>query len=235
MQRNPALRPRPVKHLKTIVLFLLTVLAARVLYLIIVEYPSYFPPDFDSAFLTGREDFFYGFYQYAFYAHIICGPLALLAGFVLMFSGWTSRWHRMHRCLGRIHVANVVVVLAPSGLVMATHAYTGPVAGIGFGLLAVATAGSALATVHYAMAGKLVSHRAWATRCFILLCAPLLLRLMSGVVIVFQRESVLTYQLSAWLSWIVPLAVFEIWSLVNNQASSGISAEARHVPTTKNA
>ena len=51
---------------------------------IVLNYGSYFPPDFSSDFLLGRESYFFGNYRWAFYAHIVVGPLTLLAGLFLV-------------------------------------------------------------------------------------------------------------------------------------------------------
>ena len=202
--------------IRRIACWLIVILFARVLILIVAEYHSYFPADFDSAFLTGRREFFDGIYSVAFYAHIISGPLTLVMVFFLLISGASGRWMRVHRQTGLVMVWLVVLVMAPSGLVMATHAYTGAIAGWGFALLSLVTSFSALATKRHALAGNSSCHRVWATRLFICMCSPLLLRLISGVVIVLQQESELTYRLSAWCSWIFPLAFYEFWRLSMN-------------------
>ena len=59
-------------------------LILRALVSIVANYSDYFPPDFQSSFLQGREGTFPGTYQWAFYVHIFSGPLVLLNGLVLM-------------------------------------------------------------------------------------------------------------------------------------------------------
>jgi hypothetical protein len=54
-------------------------------------------------------------------------------------------------------------------------------------------------------------HRRWATRCFLLLASPLLLRLIAGAAIVTHMESDWFYRLNAWLSWLIPLTIYETW------------------------
>jgi hypothetical protein len=194
------------------------VLLAKVLVSIVYEYRRYFPPDFDAAFLTGREATFTTTYAVAFYTHIIAGPLTLLLGAFLMSSGAKKRFARMHRVAGRVQVALVLLALVPSGLVMARQAFAGPIAGAGFTALSVATGGTALAAMAYALQQKFASHQRWATRCYVLLVSPLLLRLVSGFLIVMQRESAWAYCANAWLSWLVPWAVLEAW-LVSRRAN----------------
>lgn len=187
-------------------------LAFRVLYLIVKEYPLYFPADFQqSAFLTGRREFFSGIYRTAFYVHIVIGPATIVLAIFLLFTGLKARSMKLHRTAGQLLVGLTVLLLAPTGLVMATRAYTGLFAGIGFATLSILTAASALVTLFLARQRKFKRHQVWAIRTFILLCSPLILRLMSGVFIVTDLESPWTYRINAWLSWLLPLLLFEIW------------------------
>jgi hypothetical protein len=190
----------------------LVVLFAKVLVAIVWEYRWYFPANFDaSAFLSGRRYTFVGLYRAAFYAHILCGPVAVVLGVFLMLSGGRARYRRIHRVVGRLQMLLVLAVLVPSGLAMAREAYSGPIAGLAFAALSVATGFSAAAAWRLVRARKFRSHRVWATRCFILLASPLLLRVIAGAVIVLDLESDLSYRLNAWLSWLLPLAVYEVW------------------------
>lgn len=106
----------------------------------------------------------------------------------------------------------MIVVVGLSGLVMAGRAYAGPIAGLGFATLAIATMFSGLAAAYYAIHRQLETHQRWAVRCFVLLCSPMLLRIVGGILYVTDLESHVTYQLNAWLSWIVPLAVVVVAS-----------------------
>ncbi len=190
----------------------LTLLFTKLLLSTLYEYRWYFPADFDSPFLTGRQMVFHGIYRTSFYAHIIAGPIAVILGACLILSGGRRRVVQFHRYIGRLQIGIVVLILAPSGLVMANWAHAGPIAGIGFALLSLATAATAIAAVVQARARNFRSHRNWANRCFILLCSPLLLRFISGVLTVMHWDSAWTYQLNAWVSWLAPLAGYEWWS-----------------------
>lgn len=194
--------------------FLLLVLFVRVMYLIIYEYHLYFPPDFSKGFLTDRHGYFWGIYCAAFYSHIAVGPIVLLIAVFLMLSGtgnkYLKRFFHWHRPLGKLQFVLVVFLLTPTGILMSTRANTGAIAGVAFFLLSIATAFSMIAAVWHVRQGNLASHRLWATRCFLMLCSPLLLRLMQGAVIMLDYDSQVTYPYSAWISWSVPLLMFEI-------------------------
>ncbi len=187
-------------------------LFVKVLAAILYEYRWYFPADFESsAFLTGRRASFVGIYPIAFYAHIISGPIAVSLGAFMMLSGGRPKLIRMHRFAGRVLMLIVLAIIVPSGLVMARRAFAGPIAAFGFGSLAIATAACAAMVWRYARIRDFGAHQRWATRYFLLLVSPLLLRVIAGAAIVTQLESDWFYRLNAWLSWLIPLAIYEIW------------------------
>ncbi|MDP6447353.1 MAG: DUF2306 domain-containing protein, partial [Pirellulaceae bacterium] len=194
-------------------------LFAKALLAVLYEYRWYFPPNFDSAFLTGRRESFFGIYSWAFYAHIISGPLTVVLGTYLVLTGGRPRVRAAHRWAGRVQIFVVAAIVAPSGLVMARYAFSGPIAGIAFALLSVATGVTAAVTAWCAITGRLADHQTWAQRCYILLCSPLLLRLVAGFTIVTKIESPWTYRLNAWLSWLVPLAIYEMWRRRTNEST----------------
>lgn len=196
---------------KSILLAALAILFTRVLLGILLEYRWYFPADFDaSAFLSGRRYTFTGFYPAFFYTHVLSGPVAIVLASFLILSGGRARLSRWHRLAGRTLVLIVLFLLFPSGLVMAYQAYAGPPAAAGFGMLSLLTAAAALMAAYHARARRFALHRRWAERCFLLLLSPLILRLIAGVVIVMDIESLWTYRLNAWLSWLGPLMIYEV-------------------------
>src|SRR4029078_5637727 len=84
--------------------WLAVVLILRVLVTILANYPDYFPPNFDSLFLEGREATFTGAYRAAFYVHIVSGPVVLLGGLILLSESVRRRQRGLHRWLGRVHI-----------------------------------------------------------------------------------------------------------------------------------
>ena len=171
------------------------------------SYRDYFPPNFRSSFLWGRSAYFFGIYRWAFYAHIISGPCALIAGLVLINAPFRRRFPSAHRALGRVQIACVVLVVAPSGLWMARYAATGAMAAFGFAALALATAGCAMLGWRAAIRRRFDAHRVWMLRCFVLLCSAVVLRLIGGLSEWLGVDW--TYPIAAWMSWCVPLAILE--------------------------
>ncbi len=208
----------------------LVVLLTKVLASILNEYRWYFPPDFDeSAFLSGRRYAFVGIYRAAFYVHILCGPATIALGAFLVLSGGRTRFRQFHRWAGRSLLVLVLALLTPSGVVMALDAYAGPLAAAGFAGLSVVTAVAVTMSAREARWRRFGNHRRWATRSFLLLISPLLLRLVSGTVIVLDVESDWIYRANAWLSWLVPLVLYECWWRFDKHSQNrfGVPGKAR--------
>lgn len=196
--------------LTTALRWLAAVLILRVLVAILANYPDYFPPNFDSLFLQGRERTFNGIYSVAFYVHIFSGPVVLFLGLALL-NDYVRRRHSVwHRWLGRIHVTVLLVLVLPTSVVMSRHAFGGPLAGLSFLLLSAATAGCAIAGVMQARQHRYQSHRRWMLRCYVLICSAVVLRLISGAAgLVGVPSPEHAYIIAAWSSWLLPLAAFE--------------------------
>lgn len=193
---------------------------------ILRNYPRYLPPDFTSDFLLGRDAYFYGDYQWAFYAHLAAGPVTLLFGLTLMSVALRRRFPAWHRSLGRVQVSVVLLALVPSSLVMSARAATGAVAGLGFATLAIGTAACAVLGWRAAVRRRFAVHEAWMTRLFALLCSAVVLRLMAGLAYLARFDADWLYPAAAWASWLVPLIAYEAWRLTRRDRSSGRRCES---------
>jgi len=191
----------------------LTILAAllvcKVTLSVVIGYRNYFPPNFESDFLLGREAYFWGAYAWAFYVHLVAGPAALLLGTLLISDRFRRAAPRWHRRLGRVQAALLLLLLVPSGLWMARHAATGAVAGWGLGTLAIATAACVVLGVRAAVARRFADHERWMWRTYMLLVSAVVIRLIGGLATVAQFDALWLYPLSCWISWLGPLVVLE--------------------------
>jgi uncharacterized membrane protein len=200
-----------LRILTTALCWLAVALIVRVLATILANYPDYFPPNFDSLFLQGRENTFTGAYRPAFYVHIFFGPVVLFNGLILM-SEYVRRHHGgLHRFLGRVQVVVLLLFVLPSGVVMAQHAFGGWLAGLSFLVLAAATGICAINGVVNARRCRFDRHRRWMLRCYVLICSAVVLRLISGAAgLVGVPNAEAAYIAAAWSSWLLPLAAYEI-------------------------
>ncbi len=196
--------------LKSTSKLLASLLILKIIVGTIVSYRDYMPPNFEAIFLEGRESYFFREYQWAFYPHILSGPCSLLLGMLLISARFRQRYPKWHRVLGRTQVACVLLVVAPSGLWMAWYAAMGPVAGVGFALLAIATGLTVALGWRAAAVRRFDVHRRWMQRCFVLLCSAVVIRVNGGIGLVAGIEVEWFYVQTAWTSWLVPLLVWEM-------------------------
>jgi uncharacterized membrane protein len=206
-------------------------LILRVLVAILTNYPDYFPPNFDSLFLQGRERTFAGVYRPAFYIHIFSSPVVLFNGLILMSEYVRRHYGGLHRILGRVQVVVLLAFVLPSGVVMSRHAFGGWPAGLSFVLLSAATAGCAVVGVVYARRRRYDRHRRWMTRCYVLLCSAVALRLISGAAgLVGVPSPEGAYIVAAWSSWLLPLGAYEIVERWSARRPSSARRIARPAP-----
>jgi hypothetical protein len=177
---------------------------------VVLNYRNYVPPNFNSDFLRGREAYFSGSYQWAFYTHIAAGPVSLLLGTVLVSERFRRSLPKWHRSLGRIQALGVLFFLAPSGLWMAFRADAGPVAAVGFAVLAVLTGMCVALGWRSAVRRRFADHRLWMWRCYLLLCSAVVLRLTVGLATVMEFQSTWLEPAVAWTSWLLPLTAYEL-------------------------
>ena len=190
---------------------LFVLLVGKVVLVTFASYRDYMPPNFAVDFLLGRRDYFWQGYHRAFYCHIVSGPISLLLGMILVSDRFRQRWPKWHRLLGKIQVACVLLVVAPSGLCMAWYAALGPIAGVGFATLAVATGGTVALGWRAAVHRRFDAHRRWMLRCFVLLCAAVVIRVNGGVGSVMGIEAEWYDIQTAWTSWLMPLIGWEVF------------------------
>lgn len=195
---------------RTLFKLTLTLLALKVVLVTFITYRDYMPPNFDSDFLAGRQSYFWQGYHWAFYPHIVAGPVTLLLGLVLLSESYRRRWPRWHRRLGRIQAVLVLLVVVPSGLAMGLRAAFGPIAAAGFVGLSIATAATVTMGWRAAVQRRFDFHQKWMLRCFALLFSAVVIRLNGGIGSIFEIDANWYYIQSAWTSWIIPLIGVEL-------------------------
>ena len=183
--------------------------------LILTPYPHYVPPDFGFGFLRNKSQYFYrSGYFFGFYAHIFGAPLALFAGGLQVSRTLRERSPGFHRRMGQVYVAAVLLFAAPGGLVMSSKAYGGWSSTICFALLAAVTWCSTFVGWRAARAYEIERHVRWMTRSYVLICSAVFLRLTHFSLQPLNLSNELTYQLSAWISWLVPVMILGlVWRI----------------------
>ena len=123
--------------------------------------------------------------QAAFYAHVVAGGLALVAGPFQFWRGLRDRHRSVHRWIGRTYLA-AIAIAGVSGLVMAPFNSAGLVGFFGFGTLAVLWLATGWLAYRAIRRRDVANHRAWMMRNFALTYAAVTLRLWLGVLIAVQ-------------------------------------------------
>lgn len=75
-----------------------------------------------------------------------------------------------------------------------------------------------------------MDHRRWMWRCYLLLCSAVVLRVLGGLGTVVGPVGPWYDPLATWLSWLAPLAVFEIRERLQNpraKSASGLVTSSR--------
>ncbi len=155
------------------------------------------------------------------YTHAFASIVALTLG-PLQFSARLRQTHtNLHRWLGRTYLAVGVLVGGLSGLYMSQYAFGGPVARLGFALLALAWLYTGIRAYLAVRRGAIGEHRKWMVRNFSLTFAAVTLRFYLPSSMVAGIEFELAYPVIAWLCW-VPNLVFAEWryNSTHNSASS---------------
>lgn len=116
----------------------------------------------------------------------------------------------LHRTLGRIYVVSCIVS-GFAGLLLSFGNTTGPVAGFGFGLLAVIWVYANVQAWRLAQARRFDEHRRWMIRSFALTFGAVTLRIYIPLSQMMGIDFVIAYQAIAWLAWVPNLLLAELY------------------------
>lgn len=146
-----------------------------------------------------------------FLAHVFAASTALLLGGFQFIPKLRARALPVHRWLGRGYVL-AILIGGLSGLVIGTQAVGGPIAALGFGLLAVSWLGVTAIALWHVRAGNIAAHRRWMIRSFALTFGAVTLRIYLLIFGLNGFEYAEASVYLAWISW-VPNLMFAEWLL----------------------
>ena len=154
------------------------------------------------------------------WGHILGGPLALALA-PLQQSVWLrQRWPRVHRWSGRLYGA-AVLIAGLAGMTLAPTSDASNFARAGFVVLGVLWLFSTFKGIQFAMRGDLSRHRWWMERSIALTFSAVTLRLIMGPLMASGWSVAQTYDITAWGSWVLNLAILEIWQRKRKAAPEG--------------
>ena len=146
----------------------------------------------------------------AFVLHTTFGGLALLLGPWQFLSAIRRRRPAWHRWAGRAYLLCCLV----SGLAAYPVAFgtvAGPVATAGFASMATAWLATNALAYRAVRQGRYAQHRRWMVRSYALTLAAVTLRFALLVPLLTDLDFMPVYRLTSWGSWIVNLALAELW------------------------
>ena len=146
--------------------------------------------------------------------HIVGGMLALGLGPFQFLRGLRTKRPSVHRWLGRGYLLGILLG-GTAGLYMATFAYTGAVASVGFGALALLWLSTGALAYRAIRQGDVNTHRRWMVRNFALTFAAVTLRLQLPFLAAGFGFDV-GYRIVAWSCWAPNLLLIE-WFLNRRQ------------------
>ena len=145
----------------------------------------------------------------AFYVHIIFGGLSLLVGWPQFSAPWRSRRLQLHRNLGKVYVA-AVLLSGLAGCFVALEATGGLVSSLGFGMLALLWLGTTLKGYADIRRGRVEAHRRMMVYSYAAAFAAVTLRIWLPILSAATGDFVAAYRAVAWLCW-VPNLAFAWW------------------------
>ena len=138
--------------------------------------------------------------------HIVASGLALLVGPFQFNRALRRRAPRVHRTMGRIYVAAVMVGGLAGGSI-ALFSDSGLIAGFGFFALAIAWLSCTVRAYLAVRARDYISHQRWMTRSFALTFAAVTLRIYIPLALAAGVGFADSYPAIAWLCWVPNLVV----------------------------
>jgi hypothetical protein len=154
------------------------------------------------------------------WGHILGGPLALALAPVQLWGWLRATRPALHRWSGRLYGV-AVLVAGLAGLTLAPTSEASDFARTGFMVLAVLWIGITGRGIWLAMQGDLAGHRWWMERSLALTFAAVTLRVIMAPLMATGWTVSETYNVTAWGSWLLNLAILEWWQRKSKRAPLG--------------
>lgn len=143
--------------------------------------------------------------------HFFGAGLALALAPLQLSGAVRRRLPALHRIGGWLYAGGILVA-GLAGLSLAMNAHGGVASGSGFATLSVLWILATGIGIRHAAAGNVAAHRRWMCRSVAMTFAAVTLRLMLGLGAgVLELPFTGVYVATAWGSWLLNLAVCELW------------------------
>jgi Predicted membrane protein (DUF2306) len=153
--------------------------------------------------------------------HMLVAPVALLLGPFQFLPRLRTLYPRFHRYSGRVYVASCVIAGA-AALATVSHASGGPVAGLGFGILAVLWIGTTVGGMWAAMQRKLELHRLLMRLSYAMTFGAVTLRLQIplGFMLGYTSYAAMSVWLAytSWIPNVVAVGLYSAFEIAKKRA-----------------
>jgi hypothetical protein len=189
-------------------IWLLMAALAVILFVITATYLSFKP---DVNFLLVKQDIVNdSIWRPTFYIHVISGMLVILVGPFQFLKSFRNKYLNWHKLGGKIYAYSILLLAAPTGLIMAFYAEGGVWSTVAFSIMSILWFVTTLMAVIKIKQRKIEEHKMWMMRSYALSFAAVTLRLLVPLfsLFIFDNEDLITVS-TAWLSWMLNLLVAE--------------------------
>lgn len=173
---------------------------------------QYVPLDFEVAFLaTKQTEIQWLHYQIAFFTHVYASVFVLLAGLFQFSKIIRRKYPKIHRVMGYVYGFSLLVLAAPSGLVMGFYGNGGILSKIAFCFLAIFWWFFTAKALWYAKQKDWVQHQNYMYRSYALTLSAITLRLLKPIFVsTTTLEPMQIYTTIAWAGWVLNWIIAEI-------------------------
>jgi hypothetical protein len=146
-----------------------------------------------------------------FYVHIISSLIVLTAGLPQFLPTLTRKWRSFHRTIGKVYILGILVLAAPSGLILALFANGGLASQTGFTLQCLVWWCCTFAAYRKIREKNFPEHIRWMIRSYAVTLAAMSLRTEAYLMhYLFHTKPIETYITVTWLSWVGNLFLAEL-------------------------
>ncbi len=166
----------------------------------------------DIDFLQTKQNIIgWATYRWSFYLHIFSSLWVLAAGLTQFSTILLRKMPEIHRWVGRIYVAIIVLISAPAAFIMSIYANGDDFTKASFMVLSVLWWLSTWQAYRVISKGDIVQHKAWMYRSYALTLSAISLRIMQFCFATWTDiDPETAYQIVALPSWLINLLIAEI-------------------------
>lgn len=152
------------------------------------------------------------YYLLFFYIHVYSAIFVLLAGFTQFNAGILRKQTAIHRNIGKLYIAIILFLSAPSGLFIGVFANGGFYSKVSFVSLSILWFYFTLKGFLHIKNRNIILHKAFMLRSFALTFSAITLRFWKVILVyLFHPSPMDIYQIIAWLGWVPNLLIIEYY------------------------